>query len=754
MPPAAPSADLPGAPPSRAEISSWVEQGRYAEAAAALRTHGELAAAQELFERIWDYASALAIAIGRGDLVAQLRLALVTGELAATARLRLTLAAAPLDLQRQAAALFEQHQQSTAAGELYEAAGDLTEAQRCYEQVGHLAGSARLYEQKGNLQAAARAYERLLSPDSPTAGDPAQQAQAHRGLGRILQQLGRPEEAVRQLQQARAYLREAPPETADQSALDEIEVALVRCLGELGYPLVAHPILLAYTARHPEEPAAQTVAEFLARHSPAPVASPDRDAPPILLGRYQLTRLLGSGGMGRVYLADDRLTGHPVAVKLLPAHGAAAGARSVQPGSPADLWRRFVQEAQLLRALRHPNIVQLLDFHPEAGAQVMEYLPGGSLAQRALPLAPGEVRRVLLDVLAGLGAAHAAGVLHRDLKPHNLLCSATGTIRLGDFGAAYLQGLGATRTESFIGTLAYMAPEQLSGQTLSFATDLYALAVTAFQLLTGRLPFAGPDFIRQHLHDTPPDPRSYVPTLDESWTVVLRRALHKSPASRYASVEAMRDAVLVLPLQPEPYRESMGQTKSSPAPSSFSSDRTGEPAKSPADRGQVWLEGASPVLQTPHSTVALGIDVRIGRPVLVERFHKNGANSEALTAHLSWLKTVARLAGPGLQRILRIDQMTAQPDSAEVEVHYEVPVGPHAGSGVPLGSSDANLLRRTLRHLHAAGIAHGQILSSVVCEPTAAMLLIHGRGPLGWSSTKPPSAQDDLEQLEQLIART
>lgn len=763
-PPAPSGAVAPAAAASRAQIDCWVAEGRYAEAAAALRTHGELAAAQELLERIWDYPAALAVAAERGDLLAQLRLSLLSGDLALLARLRTTLAAASDELRRRAAATLEQHQQPAAAAELYEAAGQLTDAQRCYEQAGHHQGSARLHERSGQLSAAVRAYERLLAS---SLHDPTQQAQAQaqRGLGRILQQLGRHEEAVRHLQQARALLsaqapqsrkeaasaeHHAPDAPAEHHALDEIEVALVRSLAALSQARIAQPILLAYTARHPDEPAAQTVAEFIARHpAPAPPTNASRAAP-VLLERYELVRLLGSGGMGRVYLAEDRLTGRPVALKLLPTPGLAAEAASAHPGSPAELLRRFVREAQLLGGLRHPNIVQLLAFHPEAAVLVLEYLPGGSLAQRPLPLSPAAVQRVLLEVLAGLAAAHAAGVLHRDLKPHNLLCSATGETRLGDFGAAYLQALGATRTESYIGTLAYMAPEQLSGQPLSFATDLYALAVTAFQLLTGRLPFAGPDFIAQHLHATPPDPRTYVPTLDAAWSALLRRALHKSPAERHASLDQMRDEVLALPVDltsPRPARAAVAPSPTPPAP-----------ARPP----QVFLEGASPILHTPYSTVVLGLDVRLGRPVLVEKFHPAPRDTQALAAQLRWLRALAGLAGPGLQRILRINESpdpepaseNAPPHPTAFAVHYEVPVGPPAGPATPLTPSDLSLLRRTLRRLHAAGLAHGAVSTSVLCEPAAALLLVHGRGPLGFSAAAPPSAHDDLTQLEQLRARS
>ena len=176
-PPAPPRAVAPAAA-SRAQIDVWVAEGRYAEAAAALRTCGELAAAQELLERIWDYPAALAVATERGDLLAQLRLCLLSGELTALSRLQPALVAASVELRRRAAALLEQHQQPAAAAALYEAAGDLSEALRCYEQADHHQGSARLYERQGEPFAAVRAYERLLAASTPH--DPGQQVLALR----------------------------------------------------------------------------------------------------------------------------------------------------------------------------------------------------------------------------------------------------------------------------------------------------------------------------------------------------------------------------------------------------------------------------------------------------------------------------------------------------------------------------------------------------------------------------------------------
>jgi serine/threonine-protein kinase len=714
--------------PDRAEIDRWIAEGRYTEAAVALRAQGELAQAQELFERTWDYPSALAVAAERGDLLAQVRLALLGGALDNLHQLQPALAAAPPALQRTIAAHLAAHQQPALAAALYEQSGDLDAARPLYEQAGQLADSARLAERRGDLRAAADAYERVLAAGGPP--DPAQQVEAHRGLGRIWQQLGRPEQAIYHLQAARACLEDAG-RTAEPAVLDELDVGLLRAFAALGQAQLGHPILLAYAARHPEQPAVQTTADFLAAHPPpaaAAVAS-DQAAPLVLLGRYQLTRLLGSGGMGRVYLATDRRSDREVALKLLPARGQTAAA---PPGSPAELWQRFVREAELLRTLRHPNIVRLLEFHPEAGAQVMEYLPGGSLAHQPLPQPPPVVQRVMLDVLAGLAAAHAAGVLHRDIKPHNLLVSATFDIRLADFGAAHLQGLGATRTESFIGTLAYMAPEQLDGRPLSFATDLYALAVTAFQLVTGRLPFPGPDFISQHRSMPPPDPRLHLPDLPADFAAVLHKALQKSPHDRYASVDEMRHAVAAMALGREP--AATARATSPPAAAT-----AGPAAARPASG--VTLAGASPILRTAYSTVALGLDLRLGRPVIVEQFH--APEPARFAAHLRWLRALARLGGPGLQRVLRIDEAAAA-------VHYEAPIGPPAEAGPPLAGPAARLVRRTLARLHDQGLVHGAVAASVVCEPAAALLVLHGRGPLGWSAEQPPTAADDLRQLAEL----
>src|SRR5690606_3187921 len=135
-----------------------------------------------------------------------------------------------------------------------------------------------------------------------------------------------------------------------------------------------------------------------------------------------------------------------------------------------------------------------------------------------------------LDVLAGLELIHQRGVIHRDVKPDNIFFDARGTAKLGDFGVAHLLDLGQTQTGGLIGTLAYVAPEQITGAPLTITADLYALGVTLFEALTGRLPFLGPDFVAQHLGETPPAPSTLASEVAASWDPIVARLLEKDPS--------------------------------------------------------------------------------------------------------------------------------------------------------------------------------------------------------------------------------
>ena len=202
-------------------------------------------------------------------------------------------------------------------------------------------------------------------------------------------------------------------------------------------------------------------------------------------GRYRLGRPLGSGGMAIVYLAHDRELDRVVAVKRLADNLA-------HDGSFRD---RFLREAQLAAPLSHPNVVRVYDFgHDPDGRPfiVMEYVEGGSLAEalaRDGALSPARVVAVARDCCAGLAYAHAAGLVHRDLKPQNLLLDPDCRVKIADFGIARtLDGTSLTLTGSVLGTAGYLAPEQAGGEQVTAAADIYGLGVTLHQLVTGTMP--------------------------------------------------------------------------------------------------------------------------------------------------------------------------------------------------------------------------------------------------------------------------
>jgi len=202
-------------------------------------------------------------------------------------------------------------------------------------------------------------------------------------------------------------------------------------------------------------------------------------------GRYRLGRPLGSGGMAIVYLAHDRELDRVVAVKRLADN--LSHDRSFRD--------RFLREAQLAAPLSHPNVVRVYDFgHDPDGRPfiVMEYVEGGSLAEalaRDGALSPARVVAVARDCCAGLAYAHAAGLVHRDLKPQNLLLDPDCRVKIADFGIARtLDGTSLTLTGSVLGTAGYLAPEQAGGEQVTAAADIYGLGVTLHQLVTGTMP--------------------------------------------------------------------------------------------------------------------------------------------------------------------------------------------------------------------------------------------------------------------------
>ncbi|PRP92789.1 Serine/threonine-protein kinase PknB [Enhygromyxa salina] len=261
-----------------------------------------------------------------------------------------------------------------------------------------------------------------------------------------------------------------------------------------------------------------------------------------LAERFVIQRALGTGGMGAVYLANDERLGEQVALKIM--HGMAL----LDP-SASDRLRR---EASAARRISHPNVVKIYDVGEDQGHLFlsMEYVDGQSLKElisrySVLPLE--RVRAYLQEICAGLAAAHAQGVIHRDLKPGNVIVTPDQRVKIIDFGLARIANLeGMTATGMLLGTPEYMAPEQIKGGNLDGRTDIYALGALAYHAITGRPPFTGDTPIAVSLAqatEAPIEPSRLRPGLEPQWDAFVLKALSKAKEARFETAEVMREAV-------------------------------------------------------------------------------------------------------------------------------------------------------------------------------------------------------------------
>lgn len=265
-------------------------------------------------------------------------------------------------------------------------------------------------------------------------------------------------------------------------------------------------------------------------------------------GRYRLVRRLGTGGMGAVYLCEHVTLGRRYAVKILHAD------RATDP----ELVERFRQEAQAASRIAQENVVDVIDCGQDEGGDlyyVMEMLEGRTLGQLIRQDAPLPVSRalgLLEQVCRALTAAHAGGVVHRDVKPENILVEqqpdGTERVKLIDFGISHVPGTGRlTRDGEIIGTPEYMAPEQASGAEVDALTDVYAVGVLAFELLTGSLPLVGPTAIATlvaHQSQPPPAPGTRREGIPPELDRLVLRALAKRPEDRFASMQVLTTEVM------------------------------------------------------------------------------------------------------------------------------------------------------------------------------------------------------------------
>ncbi|HXF66596.1 MAG TPA: protein kinase [Burkholderiales bacterium] len=264
---------------------------------------------------------------------------------------------------------------------------------------------------------------------------------------------------------------------------------------------------------------------------------------PRKFGRYEVLGEIGKGAMGVVYRAHDPLLDRMVAVKTIN--------MELAQEEMAEYEARFYQEARAAGGLNHPNIVTVYDIGKSGHVayMAMEYLEGAelrSLLAGGRPLAPAQALDIAAQIATGLAYAHERGVVHRDVKPANIMLTRNGTVKITDFGIARMRSSGVrTQTGVVLGSPRYLSPEQVVGKRADPRSDIFALGVILYEMVTGRAPFTGEDvssIMFQILNFVPPSPGSLVPGVPEMLDFIVAKALAKPPEDRYADAsELARD---------------------------------------------------------------------------------------------------------------------------------------------------------------------------------------------------------------------
>ena len=406
----------------------------------------------------------------------------------------------------------------------------------------------------------------------------------------------------------------------------------------------------------------------------------------IFAGRYRLERKLGSGGMADVWLAEDQELGRKVAIKMLHERYA----------NDTQFVERFRREATHAAGLSHPNVVSIYDRGEAEGSYfiVMEYVEGRTLKELIVTRGPCPVPVAISyvrQVLAALRYAHRNGIVHRDIKPHNVLVDHEGRVKVADFGIARAGSSQMTEAGSIIGTAQYLSPEQARGAPVDESSDLYSTGIVLYELLTGHVPFTGEtpvEIAMKHLSQVPAAPSTIRPEIPRDLDLVVLRALAKEPADRYRSAKEMdRDLELVGrgdAVGPETEEaatmvlrgESTAATTVQPRPVGYGGDERYRSYDGEVRTGRAWW----PWLIAAAAAIALGIggwlvydnirdQIDANEPVTVDNY--TGILEE---------KAVALIDGDGFDaRVRRLP-------NADVEQGYAYQQEPDPGTQLQKGS--------------------------------------------------------------------
>jgi eukaryotic-like serine/threonine-protein kinase len=635
------------------DIERLVKEERLLAAAELAWHRGQPGVASELYERACAWKEAAVAALAAGDAARALPLAIAGGD-DTTAEKALAKVAGDKNAIGRVAARLERRGDHGWCARMHEAAGDKASAAKSWERAGDAVRAARLLEGEADVVGAARVLEAAVRRD-PTEWS------RHVALGGLLLRYGKAEAAARALQKV------APAAPERRQAL----TLLVRALDALGLGQ-AHAEAMFELGRlgGPLEPESVEA---------RPAAVKAR-----LFGRYEVLREVASSPSARVVECIDGVRSEHVAVKVFAAYDARGAGR--------DALARFEREVKVLATLDHPNVVPLRDYIPEGPAIALMWMNGGTLEKRLADgaLSPARAVEVACAVLSALGEAHRLGVLHRDVKPANVLFDDAGVARLGDFGVAHLGDLSATATAGVIGTLAYMSPEQREGKPATLRSDLYGVGVMLLEMLTGERP-------------EPPEPP---------------RTL---PSGAHRDLDARHDALVLRMVAPEP---------------------EGRPADAFTARRMLtalpWPSVVEPAAPKPAAKRAPSEHPRAGRLIVgadgvaTDSWIGRAVERVPLTERtLARARAFARAGHRALQAVLRVDREGE-------EIWLEPAMGEPAES---LTRAQAQQAHEALDALHAAGAMHGAIdRTHVLVEKTGGVVL-------RFTPDAPPSATVDTDRL-------